>query len=452
MVRLGIAERTINPPQGSSLVGYFSPRPVSGVLDDLKVVSLCFDDGRSTAFVVSFDLVWVATELSEKIRTLARSRLGGLASHMSLHGTHTHTGPLPGKAHRAIYTENFTVPDEYLERLPVAAVEAIEESYANRFDARVACGSTQVSGISFNRRYLMKDGRVVTNPTVPGGIVKPAGPVDTELCLLKVCGADGALKALALNFANHPDTLGGNEVSGDWPAMTRNRLSRRYGVPVVLFNGACGDLNHLDPFNSETRNPGISGKIAAALEQGAAVLEPALAALPAESLVISETIARLPRRVVTQAETERAAKTMRAFPGTLRALVAQALLMQAEKKEAFVENPMMLVGIDRMFGALCVSGEIFTEIGLAFKRLSPFDRTMVVENCDATLGYIPTAKAFEARVKNLAIRPEEFAAIELGEAIGIDASYETSHLACEVDERAEAVLVDAAEKLFSAVR
>jgi neutral ceramidase len=40
-------------------------------------------------------------------------------------------------------------------------------------------------------------------------------------------------------------------------------------------------------------------------------------------------------------------------------------------------------------------GEVFVELGLAIKKASPFETTMVIELANSCPAYIPTRKAFE---------------------------------------------------------
>lgn len=41
-----------------------------------------------------------------------------------------------------------------------------------------------------------------------------------------------------------------------------------------------------------------------------------------------------------------------------------------------------------------VGGELFTEIGMAIKAQSPFDRTIVVTNLPDGVGYIPSERGY----------------------------------------------------------
>src|SRR5262249_19241581 len=46
-------------------------------------------------------------------------------------------------------------------------------------------------------------------------------------------------------------------------------------------------------------------------------------------------------------------------------------------------------------GIVGLPGEVFVELGLAIKKASPFPVTLVIELCNDSPAYVPTAKAFK---------------------------------------------------------
>ena len=92
----------------------------------------------------------------------------------------------------------------------------------------------------------MKDGSIRTNPGVNNpDIAEPIGALDETVRVLRIRRA-GKDDIAILNFATHPDVLGGEMISGDWPAFTRRIFERAEpGVRCVFLNGAQGDVNHV---------------------------------------------------------------------------------------------------------------------------------------------------------------------------------------------------------------
>jgi len=92
----------------------------------------------------------------------------------------------------------------------------------------------------------MKDGSVRTNPGVGNpDILHPIGDVDERVHVLRFNRGDDDL--VLVNTGNHPDVVGGNLISGDWPALMRRRLEKALdNVKSIFFNGAEGDVNHVN--------------------------------------------------------------------------------------------------------------------------------------------------------------------------------------------------------------
>jgi hypothetical protein len=103
--------------------------------------------------------------------------------------------------------------------------------------------------VAFNRRYLMKDGSTQTNPGVNNpNVVKSIGLLDESVNVLRFNREDGK-NFVIINFGNHPDTIGGNKISGDWPTLTRHVFERVIDdSKCIVLNGMQGDINHVNVF------------------------------------------------------------------------------------------------------------------------------------------------------------------------------------------------------------
>src|SRR5436190_21163992 len=91
----GWAEVDITPPLGIGLGGRGGPETeASKVLDPLFAQVLYLKDSKGTGFVlVSFDLISLPHELSEKIRLDVVHELGVPFNLIVLNTSHTHSGP-----------------------------------------------------------------------------------------------------------------------------------------------------------------------------------------------------------------------------------------------------------------------------------------------------------------------------------------------------------------------
>jgi len=93
------------------------------------------------------------------------------------------------------------------------------------------------------RRYLMKDGTVKTNPGIGNpDVVAPASYADERVNVLRF-DREGAETIVLANFGNHPDTIGGNNISADWPGILRRTVEKTIdNTRCIFFNGTEGDV------------------------------------------------------------------------------------------------------------------------------------------------------------------------------------------------------------------
>ncbi len=113
--------------------------------------------------------------------------------------------------------------------------------------ARMGLGIGKAEDVAFLRRFLMKDGSIKTNPGVNNPDIKePIGIVDERVNVIRI-DRENADTVVLVNFDNHPDTVGGNLISADWPGFTRRTVEKALdNTKCVFFNGAQGDVNHVN--------------------------------------------------------------------------------------------------------------------------------------------------------------------------------------------------------------
>lgn len=242
-LQAGFARSNITPPMGISISGYYKERYAEGVLDELEVSALALKFGDDALILINADTVGISTPCSIRCRTEIAKVTGVPADHIILAATHTHTGPtgpnLPEakKPLEAEYTEFF------VKRVIDTAVFAMNDLK----DAIMGYGKGTAPGVAFIRRYVMKDGSVRTNPGVNNpDIVRPIGATDETVSVLRF-DREGADSIVFVEFANHPDVVGGNLISGDWPTLLRHDVEKILdNTKCIFFNGCQGDVNHVN--------------------------------------------------------------------------------------------------------------------------------------------------------------------------------------------------------------
>lgn len=452
-MKAGFGRAIITPPVGFSLVGYFNDRRSKGIRDDLYAISCVVEDRDKIFAITSVDLVWLGEEAVRKIRKIVFKETGIHPSNVLVHATHTHTGPIPDNSGRNVYKRGFYVEPSYLEILPYYIAGSIKMAYENMSDVSIGAGSDNVKGIAFNRRYLLKDGRVITNPwNRTEDIVEVAGPVDDTLSVIKISDkGTEKIKGLIVNFGLHPDTLGDTLISADWPGMLRAKIKEEYpDAEVLVLNGPSGDINHINPEDPGRRGIEIPLSIADKLKEKTVSLVEQMDDIKTSPFKTYYKRFSVPVRSVSSEEIKEAKKIIKSkkIPSdSLQYMVSSSLLEIAgmKKKRLSLEINGCSFGKDVVIIGL--PGEVFTEIGMKIKELLPFRYKVICQNSNTHLGYVPSEEAFRQDERNREINPS-YGTHSLSESIGIDCSYETTPLACIVDKRAENVFLSAVRSVI----
>ena len=239
----GFARADITPMFGIPITGYYKPRYAEGVLDALEINAVAVKKNNNTALLFTIDNCGVGSNVLDVYRKEIAKAAGVDESAVFIHATHTHTGPslvTPKEAELDIEKEYYHF---VLHRFTDAAVTAIKDMKP----AAMGIGVGKAEKVAFLRRFLMKDGSIKTNPGVNNpDIVKPIGTVDERVNVIRI-DRENAESIVIANFGNHPDTVGGNLISADWPGFTRRKVEKALdNVKCIFFNGAQGDVNHVN--------------------------------------------------------------------------------------------------------------------------------------------------------------------------------------------------------------
>ncbi len=243
----GFARSNINPMLGIGLTGYFIDRESDGILDDLELTVLALQCGKRRALLATFDLEGIRQTTADEMRRHASEVTGVPYEAIFISATHTHTGPF-SKGDPFIHDErNEKLAEEYTALLNHRLADTARAAIEDLKPARMGMGVGQAPNVAFVRRFVMKDGSIRTNPGVDNpDILRPLGDVDERVNVLRFDQENGYSIVLA-NFGNHPDVVGGNKVSADWPGMTRRTVEKAIdNTKCIFFNGAQGDVNHVN--------------------------------------------------------------------------------------------------------------------------------------------------------------------------------------------------------------
>lgn len=422
-----------------SVNGGFSDRQATSAHDRLHARCLVLDDGKSKVAVVVVDSCMIPRELMDAAKALAEKKTGIPADNMLISATHTHTAPTVAGVFQS-------EPDrEYMKFLVGRIAGGIDRAHANLAPARAAWAVGREPNQVFNRRWRMKAG--VTNPDPFGGttdrvrmnpprqsadLVEPAGPTDPAVTVLALQTVDGKPIALFANYSLH--------YVGDMPALSADyfgvfadvvtkKLKAGESFVGILSNGTSGDVNNINfreavpKYKTGERSRLVAEAVANA---GLQALEQSKYSSTVGITTISRRV-NLPVRKPSADEVRRAEAVLvaargRELKGSNEVYARETVLMAKYPDTVEVQLQVIRVGELAIAAIPC---EVFTEIGLAIKKASPFKPTCVVALANGYNGYLPTPvqhalggyETWRARSSYLGVKSSEEIEKVLGELL-----------------------------------
>jgi hypothetical protein len=404
-LRVGAAAVDITPPEGTPLAGYYSPRGSKTVLDPLFSKALVLDqDGTRVALVVC-DLISLPRHTVVEARGLIEKQTAIPGAHVMISATHTHTGPVVAResALDELTGANGDLGRRYTEALPGLIARSVAEAEKRLAPAQAAAAVGREEGLSFNRRFLMRDGTVSWNPRkLDPDIVRPAGPIDPDVSVVSFETPRAEPVATYVNFAMHPDTTGGEGISADYPGVLSRLLAdcKGAGMVTVFANGCCGNLNHRDIRWADAQHgPHEARRIGTVLAGDVCRTYPLLRTVKAAGLRVKSALVKLPLAPHTPEDVDRAREVVKRAQDPkvpfLEKVKAYRVLDVAARDGKPLEVEVQVIALGDRVAWVSLPGEIFVELGLAVKKASPFPYTLLAELANGSVGYVPDRPAYE---------------------------------------------------------
>lgn len=413
MLKAGFSRLDITPPLGVFLYGYYIPRYADGVLDELEVNALALACGGDKALILSVDNCGMKLNVLDPIRQRISEETGVPFEGVFIHATHTHTGP------QVKAVPDNALEEQYAQWFARRLVDASRLALADLQDARMGCAVGQAPRVAFVRRFRMRDGSVKTNPGVGNpDIVAPIGDVDERVNVLRFDRANDTL--VLVNFGNHPDTVGGCKISGDWPSFVRRSLEQAIpGVKSLFINGAQGDVNHVNvhpqdgdlndmvnDFDDVTRGYGHARHVGRVVAGGVLQVFDKVAYRDVDRLSCVQRMVTIPANVPTAEEAVEAHRIndihesgrddLLPYSGMmLTTIVAEAARMvRLEHGPDFFQMPLIGIAIGDV-ALVGIPGEPFTGIGRGLKETEDWALVLPACNTGGDEGYFPMQDAYD---------------------------------------------------------
>ena len=215
----GAAQREITPPKGTIIGVDFFSHYARFINDPLFSKTLILKQKSTLYALVMVDICIMPSDFLGIVKDKIESATCIKKEHITLACTHTHgAGDVAGLLGGA-------VDIAYRNRLPDLIVASVVEALKKMKPAKIASGSTNLTGYQVCRRYLMEEGFEARNPvtqkldvvkTNPFGaeelIVSSTASVDSEVCFFAVKGLDDSWISILGNYSSH--------YAGDWDVDT----------------------------------------------------------------------------------------------------------------------------------------------------------------------------------------------------------------------------------------
>ncbi len=434
-IKVGVAETIITPPQavGFPMAGYDRGKNTStGIHDDLFARSLVVEgkDGTSSA-MITVAVVNMSEAIMDSIRSGVNRGTGIPFKNVLVSATHTHSGPVMGN-----------INDSYAKFFIQRSIESAVKAWKGRVPGKIGVGSTDIFGLALNDRRMEY-----------GGVA-----ADPEAAVIKIEDAKGKLMGVFFNYGCHPSTLDLHNLkfTEDWPYFSIHGIKQKVGKDVIVgyFQSAQGDakvgynaeLSAVGAYMQGIRSFDFAQKKGLIMTDAVLKLLPSIPTSADLVVRVAYDKFKIPRRTTfpyTQAEalrwqeqsrkilsekeklvltyptdaegTERYQIAARELAATgdigskigPRALdkykvdywLATQAVAQSKRIEELPKNappflmPMQAV---RLGNTVFVTfpAEVFTEIGLAVKKSSPYKDTFIFGVAGGHGGYIATAAEF----------------------------------------------------------
>jgi hypothetical protein len=390
-VAVGGAKVDITPELPIRLAGYQSRlAEATRVEAPLSARALAIgSDADGPVVIVTADVIAVSETMSDAVAAAVRAKHPGLTrERIAVCATHQHTGPaiagtIPFMFSRDLPAEENARIERYAAKLQEKLIEVALAALADRRPARLAWAQGTAE-FAVNRRLLV-DGKHTGYKATPGG------PVDHALPVLRAVDAQGAVRAVLVNYACHCTTLkgGDNYVHPDWAGEAAKRIEGRHAGVVALVAIGCG----ADADPQPRGLPAVATNGGAVADEVARVMAGEMRALGRVTHAAFRRIELPLGRVVPRAELE-ARLTGKANV----AYAAAQFLRQLDAGKplpSVVPYPVQAWAFDGDFAMVFLGGEVVAEYALRLKRELGVSRLWVNAYANHVPCYIPSSQVLK---------------------------------------------------------
>ena len=213
MLKLGYAQADITPTEPLELVGFYRPDNVSKGVQSPLIAQVAVWEEEERCCVIAVDSLGFMKDMTDLLRERVCEVLGISRDKVMVGFSHTHAAP------------NADSEKQYFEMICEKVLAATEQAMADLKPVCIGYGNAEVE-IGVNRR--------------PGG-----SKVDKRAGFLLVREEENRKNCLLLvRLTAHGNVLKADNyrISPDYFGAVREKLQEQYGCPVVVLQGASGNI------------------------------------------------------------------------------------------------------------------------------------------------------------------------------------------------------------------
>jgi neutral ceramidase len=348
--------------------------------DEVFIRAIVFSDGKTKAVLITADASEFSNTFDDEVLNKIEKETGIPKINILISATNTHSGPTNIYSGMDYTKSTLQEVITYSDSLKGKIVEAVIEADKKLKPASIGTGRGQCK-MNINRRA----------PLSPNGYPwlgkNPDGSCDHEVIVLRINDANGNVMGVYVNWPCQAAVMGpsSNQLTGDWPGATALFLEKEFGNNVVALvtAGASADIDPV--FGPLGTSFGISSTSSDSYgyilgNEVNRVLKD-IRTSPTGDISSSRKSVKLPGKLSTRdIPGITFEETMNLKPGTFTPGPNIEIRVSAIK-----------VGNTVFAG---ITGDVFHEIGLKIKEMSPYKNTFVVTHSNGWCGYIVTDKAY----------------------------------------------------------
>ncbi len=381
--KAGVASTVITPTEFIWMAGYASrTKPAEGKAQELFAKAVALEDGEGRRqLLITLDLIGVPRTLRDGLEKRLGEKHGLRREGLLLNASHTHCGPefrVAQKTSHLVDVQRKQQAEAYGLFLEEKLVALAADAFAQLAPARLEYHHARC-GFAMNRRLPVEGGY----KNAPYS----EGPVDHDVPVLAVFGAEKQLRAAVFGYACHNTTLSFYEWCGDFAGYAQEVFQAEHPGATALFVSGCGG----------DQNPYPRGKLPLAQQHGRTLATAVQAALDAPALPLPARLdaamedVQLDFAVPTRAEFEsRLTGSDKYFASHAQRMLAR--LDTGETLPAHYAYPVQVVRFGGKLTLIALGGEVVVDYSLRFKREFAGQPVWVAGYSNDVMGYIPSLR------------------------------------------------------------